>query len=79
MIVAYNFLTYKPISNDGGMTITLYDRRMSKNYAIGSRLLKARSRPETIFGNWQSFKNDEKCFLFLFKGSLRSQDIKIFI
>ena len=74
------FSTYKPISNDGEMTITLYDRCMSKkNYAIGSRLLKAHSRSETVFGNWQPFKNDEKCFVFLFKGSLRSQDIKIFI
>ena len=24
-------------------------------------------RSETIFGNWKSFKNDEKCFYFTLK------------
>ena len=32
-------------------------------------------RCETIFGNYNPFKNDEKCFLFRLKSSLRSQDI----
>ena len=30
-------------------------------------------RSETIFGNLKSFKNDEKCFLFHLRSSLRSQ------
>ena len=30
---------------------------------------------ETIFGNQKLLKNDEKCFLFHFKSSFRSQDI----
>ena len=30
---------------------------------------------ETIFGNWKSFKNDEKHFLFNVKSSFCSQDI----
>ena len=30
---------------------------------------------ETIFSNWKLFKTDEKCFLFHFKISFRSQDI----
>ena len=29
----------------------------------------------TILDNWKSFKNEEKCFLFLLKSSFRSQDI----
>ena len=33
---------------------------------------------ETIFGNWKSFKNDKKCFLFHLKSSFRSQDIWVF-
>ena len=32
---------------------------------------------ETIFGNWKPFKSDEKCFLFHFKDSIRSQDIYV--
>ena len=36
-------------------------------------------RCETNFGNWKSFKNDEKCFLFHFKSFLRSQDIQSFV
>ena len=28
-----------------------------------------------IFGNWKPFENDEKCFLFHLKSSIRSQDI----
>ena len=32
-------------------------------------------RFETNFGNWKSFKNDEKYFLFHLKSSFRSQDI----
>ena len=29
-------------------------------------------RSETIFDNWKSFENDEKCFLFYFKSYFRS-------
>ena len=31
------------------------------------------------FGNWKSFKNDEKCFVFRLKISFLSQDIEIFV
>ena len=40
--------------------------QLGSEYIVNSRL-------ETIFGNWNPFKNDEKCFLFYFKSSLRSQ------
>ena len=30
---------------------------------------------ETISGNWNSFRTDEKCFLFHFKCSFISEDI----
>ena len=30
-------------------------------------------RPETVFGNWKPFKNDEKCFLFHLKSFLLSR------
>ena len=30
---------------------------------------------EATFGNWKSFKNDEKCFLFHIKNLFRSQVI----
>ena len=30
---------------------------------------------ETIFDNWKLIKNDEKCFLFYFKNSFRSQNV----
>ena len=30
-------------------------------------------RSETVFDNWKTFKNDEKCFLFHLKSSFRSQ------
>ena len=36
-------------------------------------------RSDTIFGRWKPFKNHEKCFLFHFKSSLRSQDIYVFL
>ena len=36
--------------------------------------LKAHSH-RSIFGNLKSFKNDEKCFLFNLKSSLRSEAI----
>ena len=36
-------------------------------------------RFETILGNWNLFKNDEKCFLFHLKSSFRFQDIYVFI
>ena len=32
-------------------------------------------RSDATFGNWKSYKNDEKCFLFHDKSSFRSQDI----
>ena len=31
-------------------------------------------KSETIFGNWKSFKNDEKCFLFQLESPFCSQD-----
>ena len=34
---------------------------------------------ETIFGNWESFKNGEKCFLFCLKGSFCDQLIYYFV
>ena len=36
-------------------------------------------KSDTITGNWMSFKNDEKCFLFHLKSSFRSQDISVFV
>ena len=44
-----------------------------------AKFLKRTLRSEIIFDNWKPFKNDEKCFLFPFKSSLRSQDIYIFV
>ena len=37
--------------------------------------LRRTLRSEKFFGNWKSFKNDEKCFLFHLKSSFCSQDI----
>ena len=34
---------------------------------------------ETIFGNWNPFKNDEKCFLFHLQSSFLSKDILVYV
>ena len=31
--------------------------------------------PDSIFGDWNPFKNDEKCFLFHLESSFGSEDI----
>ena len=41
--------------------------------------LKVHSQVWENFGNWNSFKNDEKCFSFHLKSSFHSQDIYIFV
>ena len=50
-----------------------------RHFLILWYFLKAHSRSEKSFGNCKLFKNDEKCFLFHLKSSLRSIDIRIFI
>ena len=50
--------------------ISKINRFYTKDYYFYRCIL----RYETIFGNWEPFKNDEKCFLFHLKSSFGSQD-----
>ena len=49
--------------------------RINRLYARDYYFYRCTLRSQTIFSNWKTFKNDEKCFLFYFRGTFRSPDI----
>ena len=73
-------LLFKHLKKMLGNTLRRFIKREEiKNkkacYIVVLNVKGALSGLREFSGNWKSFKNDEKCFLFYLKSSFRSHDI----
>ena len=79
--VKEQFWKFHPIYRENnciGIVFFCSENQWTGFYKIGASVMKelrGTLRSEAIFGNWELFENDEKCFLYYLKCSFRSQNI----